>query len=194
MTDDSQDHRGGRAMRTFFTADTHFGHEGIVALCARPFADLDEMDRALIANWNAVVGPKDRVIHLGDFAHRCDPRRKGAIFGRLHGQKFLVPGNHDDAATTSLPWAGVKEILQIVVDGVRIVCCHYAMRAWPGANRGAVHLYGHSHGRLAGTSRSCDVGVDSWDFRPVSLAEIQLRLAMLPANEDVENNPEPGVT
>jgi calcineurin-like phosphoesterase family protein len=145
----------------------------------------------MIRNWNAVVAKTDRVIHVGDFAHRCDPKRLRAIFSQLNGAKFLCPGNHDDATTRSLPWAGIKEIMPIVVDGTRIVACHYAMRTWPGKFRGAIHLYGHTHNRLPGTSTSLDVGVDAWDFRPVSLPEIMARLAMLPPSVDVETDIEP---
>ena len=67
--------------------------------------DVDLMDHTLISNWNAVVTPHDRVIHVGDFAFKCDPKRLRAIFSKLHGQKFLVVGNHDDNKTIALPWA-----------------------------------------------------------------------------------------
>ena len=45
----------------FFTSDQHFGHERILHMCNRPFKDAAEMDERLIANWNAVVGPRDDV-------------------------------------------------------------------------------------------------------------------------------------
>ena len=32
----------------FFTADLHFGHANIIRHCARPFADVEEMDLSLI--------------------------------------------------------------------------------------------------------------------------------------------------
>jgi len=60
------------------------------------------------------------------------------------------------------------------------VLSHYSMRSWNGMRRGAVQLYGHSHGRLPGTNQCVDVGVDVWDFRPVSFPEIRQRLADLP--------------
>lgn len=91
----------------------------------------------------------------------------------------------------SLPWAGCQQIMQVAEAGVRVIACHFGLRTWVGAARGAIHVYGHSHGRLPGNSRSLDVGVDCWDFRPVSLPEIQARLAMLPAPTDVEDDPEP---
>jgi calcineurin-like phosphoesterase family protein len=55
------------------------------------------------------------------------------------------------------------------------------MRTWPGAHRGALHLYGHSHGTLPGNSQCCDVGVDVWDFRPVALPAIREVLERAPA-------------
>jgi calcineurin-like phosphoesterase family protein len=69
---------------------------------------------------------------------------------------------------------------RISVDGDRLVLNHYCMRVSPAQRRGAIHLYGHSHGRLRGTSRCLDVGVDCWQFMPVGLHQIRERLAELP--------------
>lgn len=52
----------------FVTADSHFGHARIVELAQRPFASLAEMDAEMVRRWNAVVGPEDVVLHLGDLA------------------------------------------------------------------------------------------------------------------------------
>jgi calcineurin-like phosphoesterase family protein len=167
-------------MKTHFTADNHFGHANIIALSARPFATVEEMDERMIHNWNAVVEPGDNVWHVGDFAYRCDPKRQRAIFSRLNGSKHLVPGNHDDKDTLSLAWASIGQIREITVDGQRLVLCHYGLRTWPGSRRGALHLYGHSHGTLPGNSQCLDVGVDCWDFRPVTLPEIRAVLEREP--------------
>ena len=67
----------------FFTADTHFGHANILKheAASRPFASIEEHDEQLVQNWNAVVGPKDTVWHLGDLGWgRKEPEilRRGA--------------------------------------------------------------------------------------------------------------------
>lgn len=85
-------------MRTFLIADTHFGHAGMCKFLRddgtplRPWDNSNEMDEALIENWNSVVGPNDKVYHLGDVAI---PRRGLRCLERLNGTKILIRGNHD---------------------------------------------------------------------------------------------------
>ncbi|CAO4148321.1 Calcineurin-like phosphoesterase domain-containing protein [Methylorubrum aminovorans] len=156
---------------TWFTADTHFGHAGIIAACKRPFSSVQEMDECLIEAWNATVRPGDHVIHVGDFA-MGDLAHAEEVFRRLHGRKVLVVGNHDRKAR-KLRWAEVHDgIREMSVEGRHVVACHYPMVSWPRAYRGSLHVFGHTHGRVAGTRQSCDVGVDMWSYQPTSLSAI----------------------
>jgi calcineurin-like phosphoesterase family protein len=85
-------------MSAFVTADTHFGHSKSLSFIQpdgsplRPFDSVEEMDETMVANWNAVVGPRDTVYHLGDVVI---PRASLKILDRLNGRKILVRGNHD---------------------------------------------------------------------------------------------------
>ena len=81
-------------MTTYFTADQHFGHDNIIRYCDRPYHSVGEMNAALVANWNALVGPADTVHVLGDVAMG---RREESLplVGSLAGRKILYPGNHD---------------------------------------------------------------------------------------------------
>lgn len=159
-------------MTVFFTADTHFGHAAARAFYRRPFATLAETDAAMVARWNAAVAPGDDIWHLGDFAVRHPA--PGALLEGLHGRKHLVTGNNDPAAIAALPgWASVAPYMELEIDGARLVLCHYAFRTWRDMSRGALNLHGHSHGRLRPQARQFDVGVDVWDFRPVTLAELK---------------------
>ncbi len=167
-------------MAVFFTADTHFGDTHILRQRGRLFTSIDHHDETLVANWNAVVGPEDEVWHVGDFAAHAERAHCAAIFSRLDGVKRLVRGNHDSNRVLDLPWADPPvESVRVTLreDGRewRLFLAHYAHRAWPGLWRGTRHLYGHTHGTLPDTTRSCDVGVDAWEYRPVRLAALAAR-------------------
>lgn len=167
-------------MPTFFTADTHFGDTHILRQRGAAFASIEAHDAHLIDGWNATVGEADEVWHLGDFAG-ADRDRCREISGRLNGIKRLVRGNHDTDRVLDLPWAEPPvESLRITAhDSVgtewRVFLSHYPHRAWPGLWRGARHLYGHMHARIADTRRSCDVGVDAWGYRPIGIEAILSR-------------------
>ena len=160
--------------RIFFTADHHFGHAGVIRMSGRPFTSVDEMTREMIARWNAVVGPRDEIWHLGDFSFKMLLEEAQKVFDALHGRKHLIRGNHDKASVAEWPWESVHDLHEIAVDGRRVVLCHYPMAEWPGYFRDSVHLFGHVHGNRQ-VPGAVDVGVDSWDFRPVTLDEILAR-------------------
>lgn len=176
--------------RTWFTADTHFGHPRILDYCpaSRPFASVGEMDEALVAAWNATVAPQDTVWHLGDFA-MGDP---GIYLPRLNGEKHLVSGNHDGPATLSCPgWASVQPYAATVVGSHKVVLFHYGLRMWERMRKGSLMLYGHSHGSLPGCRTASgggtlDVGVDCWNLRPVGLKDVYRRLRTLPLMPEPE--------
>lgn len=166
---------------TWFTADLHLGHARIIELARRPFSSVEEMDETLIARWNERVAKGDQVFIIGDFAFDDNL----PYLGQLNGQKRLILGNHDHSsrikgAARSGAWQTVDTLLHVKVEATDLVLCHYGLRVWNRSHHGAIHLYGHSHGNLPGDSQSCDVGVDCWDFRPISLDEIKARLATLP--------------
>jgi calcineurin-like phosphoesterase family protein len=163
-------------MAKFFTGDTHFGDRRALRFDKRPFADVAQHDEELVRRWNEVVAPADVVWHLGDFALGPRPERIAALLGRLNGEKHLIVGNNDGRATLAAPgWASLQHYAELTVDGRAVVLCHYPLRTWNGIGKGAIDLHGHSHGRLAPLIRQFDVGVDVWDFRPVTLATILAR-------------------
>ena len=179
-----QEERGSRPARydsrmsVYFSSDTHFGHAQALARFRRPFASVKEMNDAMIARWNESVGADDEVWHLGDFAINLAGPALSRIFNALAGRKHLVRGNNDGTATTALRgWASIRDYAEIDVEGTHLVLCHYPFRTWNGMYKGALNLHGHSHGQLKGLPRQIDVGVDVWDFRPVTLAQIRGRRA-----------------
>ncbi len=178
--------------RVWFTSDYHMGHRNIIGLCERPFADVDTMEREIIARHNALVGPNDDVYDLGDFAFRCTPEHAAECLRKLTGRRIILWGNHDKPLRQALGKGFLDDLVasgkvsfigdpdpqfhtgfRITIDGQRIILSHYAQRTWLGAFRGAWHLYGHSHGNLSPFKSSFDVGVDAHEFRPISYEEVK---------------------
>lgn len=145
----------------WIVSDLHFGHNNIVKYCpnTRPYRSVSEMDENLIAKWNSTVAPNDVVFHLGDFSFYGAEKTRD-IISRLNGHIVFIKGNHDK----TLDQIGGLEkhyMLEVRCDGTKVVMCHYAMRAWNQQHRGAVMLFGHSHGSMPDFGRSTDVGWDS---------------------------------
>jgi calcineurin-like phosphoesterase family protein len=89
----------GTNMNTYIISDLHFGHANALKFTRddgsllRPFASVEEMDETIIANWNSVVRPKDKVMVLGDIVMN---KKYLPVLDRLAGQKSLILGNHDE--------------------------------------------------------------------------------------------------
>lgn len=148
-------------MTDFLIGCTHFGHANIIRLCNRPFDTVEQMDAALIERWNRVVGPRDTVYHLGDFAFRGAPPEN--YLRHLNGTVVRVQGNHDPNGWGE-PYRTVK------MNGTRAVLFHYPIEEWDGFWRGAVHFHAHTHKPvfLSGERRG-NVGADAIDFTPIRL-------------------------
>jgi calcineurin-like phosphoesterase family protein len=160
-------------MPIFFTSDTHFGEARRMKVDRRPFASVAEQDKTLIARWNSRVGRKDEIYHLGDFTSAKDPERVAELLAALDGRKHLIIGNNDSKATiANKAWASVGHYAEIEVEGKLLILCHYPLRTWHNMGKGSIDLHGHSHGKLKEATRQYDVGVDVFDFRPVTLATI----------------------
>jgi calcineurin-like phosphoesterase family protein len=179
----------------FFTSDTHFNHAKIIELCERPFDTVEDMDEAMIANWNSRVSRGDIVYHLGDFTFARSKAEVERYVRRLNGQKHLILGNHDYSQTKNAKgWAWTGHYKEIKVGEQRIVMSHYSMRTWHGSHGGAWMLYGHSHGTLMRDwqVRSFDVGVDVWSFAPLSFDEVAKQVSYVrPRRTDLFNSRAP---
>lgn len=155
-------------MTYFFTADEHLGHTNIIKYCNRPFYTGEEMDSVIIGRHNEVVGAEDLVIHAGDFTLRKELREVENYIRRLNGKHIFLRGSHDYWMDDSY-----HEIWEKEIDGHFIVVCHYAMKVWERSHYDSWQLFGHSHGKIEGVGKQMDIGVDTHNFYPYSLREIE---------------------
>ena len=185
----------------WFTGDTHLGHANIIRFCKRPWlrdGDVinkqgqeawvskdvaaqrcEEMDEALISNWNSHVSKGDTVYHAGDFAFCKNTDEIMKYFKRLNGAIHLIYGNHDKRRMLrDVPFVWQGDRKKIKIDGQTIIVDHYAGRVWDKMHRGSWQLYGHSHGSLQDdmNTKSFDVGVDCHNYRPISFDEVKEKM------------------
>ncbi len=158
----------------WFTADLHLGHLNIIKYCNRPFQGVDEMGNVIIDNINERVRKEDRLFVLGDIANK-EVYVKDFVERVACKNIFVVPGNHDKEKILVRYFKLLPQcyLYRAPNEDYRIVLCHYGMRVWEHSHHGAGHLFGHSHSGLPGTQSSMDIGVDAWDYAPVSLDEIK---------------------
>ena len=166
--------------KIFFTSDHHFGHKGVIKHAKRPFLTVEQMNETLIKRWNTKVKKNDEVYHLGDIG-LLSARKLEEILNRLNGKIYLIKGNHDKLNTICkerFEWIkDYHELMLPIPDSGNhqlLILMHYPMITWKSKYSGALHLFGHSHGRLKNYNKSqaMDVGVDCHDFYPISYKEV----------------------
>ena len=179
----------------YVTSDLHLGHENVIKFDNRPFQDVEEMDRTLIALWNETVSRKDTVYILGDFSW-YGGKKTNEILKQLNGKKILIVGNHDnrfldDEEFNRKLFAGIYDYFELKENHVRYVMFHYPIADFHGKLKGAIHLYGHIHNTNQSLEESLEhsynVGVVRNNYKPVRLEyfhELELSKKQAELNEE----------
>lgn len=164
----------------FIISDTHFGHDNMYGFKDQygnparfPYTSAAECDEYMVAAWNAVVKPDDRVYHLGDVAIR---RQSIATMAKLNGTKVLIRGNHDIFE--------LKEYTPFFKD-VRgthklgsFILSHYPLHEtgcnFEGWCEGNIH--GHVHLRTLNDPRYFNACVEVINYTPKPFEEIEAEI------------------
>ena len=77
--------------KVWFTSDLHFWHKNICKYCNRPYDTVEEMNEAIVENWNKVVKDDDVIFVLGDLGF-CGYEKLAPYIARLKGKKYIVQG------------------------------------------------------------------------------------------------------
>ena len=176
-------------MTIWFSSDLHWNHKNIIEYCNRPFSSVEEMNTTLIGNWNKRISPKDQVYFLGDLG-LGGHKEISSYLEQLNGRIYLQEGNHDKkwfsqgfehGRISTLP-----PLYNLNINKQLFVLCHYPLLTWLKSYYGSINLHGHCHGNIGRINESedriipidqkrgnrIDVGVDCWNYFPVSLEEI----------------------
>lgn len=168
----------------FFTSDTHLGHDKDFIWQARGFSCVEEMNEAIVENWNSIVKPDDIVYHCGDII-LGNKEHSIEYVKRLNGQIYMIWGNHDVDTCKNLLMAEANIIggwyaQMIKYKKLNIYLSHYPTLVDnyddKKFNRHIINLHGHTHQKnnwyQLDNPFIYHVGVDSHNCTPVHIETV----------------------
>lgn len=196
--------------RVYITSDIHYGHknicrgvtnwrtpEGEVPInSTRDFETIEQMNSDIVDRINSKVGQDDTLIMLGDVAFGGF-ENIGIFLDRLICKNiYLILGNHDhhiknDRGYIKERFIAVRDYVELNIDGVNFVLCHYPLASWHGLNKGVIHLHGHVHllpQNKWGNGKKLDVGLDGNNLYPYSITEIIHMMDKREVGSDISND------
>jgi len=134
---------------SYVIADLHIGHANVCKFTRdegeplRPWDDVDEMNEALIDNWNSIVREGDKVYVLGDFTVN---KKYVHLGSRLNGRKILIAGNHDNATPQMYMDAGFEDVKGChVLQKQGVIMTHIPVHTTQLDRFGGGNIHGHLH-------------------------------------------------
>lgn len=165
----------------YMIGDCHFCHARILELCNRPFTNVNEMNEALIKNYNDVIKPDDEVYFFGDVAWKDVNKAIYILTVRLNpSKKYLLIGNHDHKNLKDgrflacFEWA--KDYYELTYNSRLYVLSHYPLASWRSSGHGSIMVHGHCHNRLNSEKYlRFDCGVDNpiCSFAPINIEKLE---------------------
>jgi len=187
----------------YLVGDTHFDHENIIRYVGRPFQNVEEMNRTLIARWNSIVLPSDTVCFLGDMSFGRGSRPLRYWMNKLHGRIKIIKGGHDpdDESLEML------EFCELSHKRYRFLLIHSPdpddpdqterqkrkLEDWHGWI-----IHGHKHNNdvenypfINGERKTINVSVELIDYRPLSIDRLMsLNIDSIKRLETLNSQPE----
>lgn len=134
---------------SYVIADLHIGHANVCKFTRdegeplRPWDDVDEMNEALIDNWNSIVREGDKVYVLGDFTVN---KKYVHLGSRLNGRKILIAGNHDNATPQMYMDAGFEDVKGChVLQKQGVIMTHIPVHTSQLGRFSGGNIHGHLH-------------------------------------------------
>ena len=161
--------------KTWIWSDLHLSDRNALDAFVRPFRDVADMNRRLLAAWRQKVRPGDTIICLGDIAHTDIWRDRRLLLDLLAcpGERVLIVGNHDIAREALKEVGFTTQHHVAFYDGdPPLALTHRPLAAVP---VGAIHVHGHHHTGMEPTDRHINVTVEQWDYEPVAMTVIASR-------------------
>lgn len=167
--------------KTFVISDSHFFHKNIISFTngdkpLRPFDTVEEMNEYMIEAWNSVVGPDDKVIHLGDVVFA---QQGFECLRRLNGKKTLLLGNHERHKLSQYQehFVDIRAYAEIKGFILSHIPVHTSqLTRWKGNIHGHLHservMMTNFYGAQVEDPRYFCASVEQIDYKPILLGEV----------------------
>lgn len=158
-----------RKRKIFVTSDHHFDHDNIIRFCNRPFHNVRQMNRALLNNWNNLVGKNDIVLYLGDIRYGRSSRSTDYWINKVNGELIFVKGNHDN---DDMEHPHHNKVI-IHYQGFKILLVHSPEDIPSDWNGWTLHGHYHNnkpeYGFINKRLKTINVSVELTEYKPVEL-------------------------
>ena len=167
----------------WMSSDLHLGHDREFVWGARGYDSIEEMNEAIIRNFNEVVEEDDDLYLLGDCV-LGDLETGLAMLKQLKGKIHIIMGNHDTDKRIEA-YKQMENVVEVVVaHKMKYKKFHFYLSHYPtltgnleaeSLHQVAINLFGHTHQQ---TNFYNDipwmyhVGVDSHNCYPMLLDDI----------------------
>ena len=167
-------------------SDLHLNHDRKFIYQERGFKSIEDMNCAIIKNWNNVIAPSDDIYVLGDLclggSDSLDKNKE--LIEKLNGTLHIVRGNHDTFARLEM-YRGCKNVVEVEnVIYLDYKNYHFYMSHYPtitstlekdSLEHCLLNLYGHIHEKehfYKDMPFMYCVGCDAHDCKPILLDDI----------------------
>ena len=167
----------------WLTSDLHLCHDREFLYGPRGFDNVNDMNKAIVERWNAVVQPDDIVYVLGDIMLN-DNDEGMRLLESLKGHIRIVLGNHDTATRQNLyPTSPNVEDVQLAAM-LKYKGYHFFMTHYPcmtgnlekkSLKQMTLSLSGHTHSKekfYQNMPFVYNVAVDAHDCYPIHIDQI----------------------
>lgn len=173
----------------YLTSDLHFCHDREFCYGPRGFSSVEEMNDAIVTNYNNIVTDDDIVYILGDCM--LNNNTKGIeLLSSLKGHKYIALGNHDTTVRVEkyLPYVEDVQVgYRFRHKKIEFWLTHYPMIMKNFTDPKPVwNLSGHTHGKDKfenGKYNIYNVALDAHDNKPVLLDDIVYEIRKYMAQE-----------
>ena len=169
------------ADKIFVTSDLHFNHDKEFVYKPRGFNTVEEMNTAIINNWNSIIDNEDDIYVLGDLM--LGDNEKGLeCIKQLNGRLHIILGNHDTAVREQIYTEQCDNVIEVkYATIIKYRKYHFYLSHYPtmtanfdsdSLHNCLINLYGHTHQKTNFYNEMpfiYHIGLDSHNNTPVLL-------------------------